>query len=147
MTPSHHPIPSLKVYLRAANKKDEISAQTDAKGGYRLSVPSGTYTLHAAAEPLSEPFPVAADRITVKDLTVEPAFFDEPAFTVAGVTDNTYRGGHGSDTVLRSSQAITKATALREDDRDHHVLAVGGAPGRGERPARASSWGCTCSTP
>ena len=38
-------------------------------------------------------------------------FFDEPKFTVAGVTDNTYRGGHGSDTILRSTEALTKAAA------------------------------------
>jgi tetratricopeptide (TPR) repeat protein len=38
-------------------------------------------------------------------------FFDEPKFTVAGVTDNSYGGGHGSDTVIRSAEALTKATA------------------------------------
>jgi tetratricopeptide (TPR) repeat protein len=41
----------------------------------------------------------------------QPQFFDQPQFTVAGVTDNTYRGGHGSDTVLRSAEALAKATA------------------------------------
>lgn len=41
----------------------------------------------------------------------ELQFFDEPNFTIAGVTDNTYRGGHGSDTVLRSAESLAKATA------------------------------------
>lgn len=41
----------------------------------------------------------------------QPQFFDEPQFTVAGVTDHTYRGGHGSDTMLRSAEALAKATA------------------------------------
>ena len=40
-----------------------------------------------------------------------PEFFDDPQFIVAGVADNTYRGGHGSDAVLRSTDDLAKATA------------------------------------
>ena len=40
-----------------------------------------------------------------------PEFFDEPQFTVAGVTQATNSGGHGSDTVLRTTEALAKATA------------------------------------
>jgi tetratricopeptide (TPR) repeat protein len=39
-----------------------------------------------------------------------PEFFDEPQFTVAGVTQATSSGGHGSDTVLRTTEALAKAT-------------------------------------
>jgi tetratricopeptide (TPR) repeat protein len=39
-----------------------------------------------------------------------PQFFDEPQFTVAGVTDTTSLGGHGSDTVVRTREAIAKET-------------------------------------
>jgi len=39
-----------------------------------------------------------------------PEFFDEPQFTVAGVTQATNSGGHGSDTVLRTTEALAKAT-------------------------------------
>jgi len=35
-------------------------------------------------------------------------FSDSPGFTVAGVTDWTAAGGHGSDAVLRTSEAITR---------------------------------------
>lgn len=38
-------------------------------------------------------------------------FSDEPAFTVAGVTDTTALGGHGSDRVLPSSNALAKDAA------------------------------------
>jgi tetratricopeptide (TPR) repeat protein len=38
----------------------------------------------------------------------QPAFYDNPQFVVSGVADYTYRGGHGSDAVLRSSEALTK---------------------------------------
>jgi tetratricopeptide (TPR) repeat protein len=36
--------------------------------------------------------------------------FDEPQFTVAGITQATNSGGHGSANVLRSSEALVKAT-------------------------------------
>jgi tetratricopeptide (TPR) repeat protein len=37
-------------------------------------------------------------------------FADNPNFTVAGVTDWTAAGGHGSDTSLRTSEALTRET-------------------------------------
>ena len=65
----------------------------------------------------SEPFVVGPQQSRSIDVKLQPAFFDEPQYTVAGVTDNTYRGGHGSDTVLRSSEALTKATASLSKDK------------------------------
>ena len=40
-----------------------------------------------------------------------PPYFDEPKFIVAGVTDASQRGGHGSDPVLRSAESLAKETA------------------------------------
>jgi tetratricopeptide (TPR) repeat protein len=40
----------------------------------------------------------------------KPEFFDEPQFTVAGVTQGANSGGHGSDTVVRTTEALAKAT-------------------------------------
>lgn len=37
---------------------------------------------------------------------------DQPSFTVAGVTDYTAVGGHGSDTKLRTSESLAKETAV-----------------------------------
>jgi tetratricopeptide (TPR) repeat protein len=42
--------------------------------------------------------------------TKPPEFFDEPQFTVAGVTQGTTYGGHGSDNVSRASEALVKET-------------------------------------
>jgi tetratricopeptide (TPR) repeat protein len=43
-------------------------------------------------------------------------FEDKPNFTIAGVTDWTAAGGHGSDTNLRTSEALAKETlALKSD--------------------------------
>ena len=38
----------------------------------------------------------------------QPEFFDEPQFTVAGVTDTTNLGGHGSNVVVRTKEALAK---------------------------------------
>jgi len=42
--------------------------------------------------------------------SVTPQFYDEPQFTVAGVADATNLGGHGSDTVVRTKEALAKDT-------------------------------------
>jgi tetratricopeptide (TPR) repeat protein len=42
--------------------------------------------------------------------TSTPQFFDQPQFTVAGVTDTTNLGGHGSDTVVRTRNSLAKDT-------------------------------------
>jgi tetratricopeptide (TPR) repeat protein len=49
---------------------------------------------------------------TSKAAIATPAFFDEPQFTVAGVTQAANSGGHGSDTVLRTTEALARATAV-----------------------------------
>lgn len=43
--------------------------------------------------------------------TAQPEFFDEPQFTVAGVTDTTNLGGHGSNVVARNKEALAKDVA------------------------------------
>ncbi len=45
-----------------------------------------------------------------------PAFFDEPHFSVAGVTEAAGAGGHGSDTVRRTSEALAKSTLLLSEE-------------------------------
>jgi tetratricopeptide (TPR) repeat protein len=119
---SHHlPIRAAKVYLQRAGEKEFLTAQTDAAGLYRFTVVSGIYTVRAESDVKGDatagPFAVARNKVTTIDLVLQPSaakqpqFFDEPQFTVAGVTDYTYRGGHGSGSVLRSTEALTKATA------------------------------------
>lgn len=43
--------------------------------------------------------------------TQPPEFYDEPHFTVAGVTDTTNVGSHGSDTVVRTTESLVRETA------------------------------------
>ncbi len=42
------------------------------------------------------------------DSAGKPEFFDQPQFTVSGVTDTTNLGGHGSDTIVRTREALAK---------------------------------------
>src|SRR5580704_12771287 len=67
---------------------------------------------------LTAGFALAAALYGQNQTTQAPApYFDEPNFIVAGVADPSARGGHGSDPVLRSAEALTKETAaLRTGD-------------------------------
>jgi tetratricopeptide (TPR) repeat protein len=117
----HHPVVAAKVYIKG---QTEVTTQSDAHGVYRFSVPNGVYSLRLDGEAPEKSFKVDK-KITTIDLNLPPAFFDEPTFTVAGVTDNTYRGGHGSDTVLRSAETLTKETeSLGYKPSDHPLEAV-----------------------
>ncbi len=116
------PLPSVTISLQQDGSQTLQSTRTDKDGAYRFdSVPNGTFHLRAEAAGFliksADPFTIGPQQSRTIDLTLQPAFFDEPKYTVAGVTDNTYRGGHGSDTVLRSSEALTKATASLGKDK------------------------------
>jgi tetratricopeptide (TPR) repeat protein len=64
---------------------------------------------------------IASHKTETKDLVLEidpiaaatlaPQFFDQPQFTISGVTDTTSLGGHGSDAVVRTRDSIAKDTA------------------------------------
>jgi tetratricopeptide (TPR) repeat protein len=112
---------------------------TDMDGKYRFTaVRAGAYTLRAAMNGYGEAIvgPVNLGQKEMKDMDLTlifakastsqnaspakpvtgkpreqiPEFFDEPQFAVAGVTQATNSGGHGSDTVLRTTEALAKAT-------------------------------------
>lgn len=115
------------------------STRTDSDGAYRFAaLPAGAYTLRAeltgygavriSRVPLARKEMKKIDLILVpikeseaqngsaeaapsaKPSAAAPEFFDEPQFTVAGVTAGASAGGHGSDTVLRTSEALARAT-------------------------------------
>jgi len=120
------PVSGATIELTTAGNKERLSAQTDASGVYRFSsLAAGAYSLRVEKPQVGKANlgPVALTRGELKtiDLTLEPSpessganapqFFDQPQFTVAGVTDTTSLGGHGSDTVVRSREALAKQTA------------------------------------
>ncbi len=107
-----------------SNDSARLSTRTDSQGNYSFtSLPEGTYSLHVNSAGTGQaeagPFTLALRELKVVDLTLVPTapadampgFYDEPQFTVAGVTQTGNAGGHGSDTVQRNSEALAKATA------------------------------------
>ena len=54
-------------------------------------------------------------------------FADKPNFTVAGVTDWTAVGGHGSDTILRTSESLARETLTLKPEGADSTSGAGGA--------------------
>lgn len=114
--PHGHPVADATVHLLGKTGEHPLTARTDSAGNYRFpALHEGTYTVRAESSGYSAaafgPFSLGRKEAKKVDLTLESGFFDEPNFIVAGVTDASSHGGHGSDTVLRSSEALARATA------------------------------------
>jgi tetratricopeptide (TPR) repeat protein len=144
----NRPVGGATVSLQSEGAKT-LTARTDSGGTYHFSaVAQGVYSLRAEMASYGSatfsPLVLKQKESKTIDLTldaakasapstVRPEFFDEPHFTVAGVTDTTSLGGHGSDAIVRNRDALAKATAsLRKEtspktDEDeagrHHLLA------------------------
>ncbi len=56
-------------------------------------------------------------------------FADKPTFTVAGVTDWTAVGGHGSDSILRTSEYLARETLTLKPEDAGHGASAGGREG------------------
>jgi tetratricopeptide (TPR) repeat protein len=114
------------ILMRMKDSTDNFLVHTDAQGGYSFTqLPEGVYALRAtkdgyAAAEVSAVF-LRRRESKIIDLTLvvlasqgsvtsAPQFFDQPQFTVAGVTDTTNLGGHGSDTVVRDRNSLAKDT-------------------------------------
>jgi tetratricopeptide (TPR) repeat protein len=119
------PVAAVTVYLQGKAGAETLTTLTDSEGAYRFpGLREGIYTLRAEMTGYrATTFGpcVLGQRETKKiDLTLEspkasgsssdkPEFFDEPEFTVAGVTDAMNPGGHGSDT--STTETLAKETA------------------------------------
>jgi len=128
----NRPVVGVVVSLERTDSRETAETSSDFGGHFRFeAVPPGRYTLHARYAQYTEcvegPFVlgdhdrkslllVLAQSGCSKDAS-EMAFSDEPSFTVAGVTDTTSLGGHGSGPMVRNSNALSKETASlsRED--------------------------------
>jgi tetratricopeptide (TPR) repeat protein len=148
---NHHPIADAVISLRSAGSP-AVTVATDSAGVYHFyGIHAGAYTLQAVKAGYKEYLPdaivlangesktfdptlVSAKASSAqKPASSKPEFFDEPSFTVAGVSDTTSPGGHGSSSTLRRSQeALAKETAAlskpsADGDSDpaaqHHLLA------------------------
>ena len=128
---SNRPIENATVSLERDDHTHKITVQADSEGRYRFkAVPAGSYELRATksgygvansgpfvirnAESKSVGLRLPAEEIGANgtDQTAAVKFSDEIHFNVAGVSDPSNLGGHGSDTVLRTKETLAKETAV-----------------------------------
>lgn len=125
----HHPVPGADVSLHSVASAQTWKTRTDSTGAFTFSaLPEGTYTIRAetAGRTTSSAVSLVAKETKTIDLTLSDsnlAFFDQPTFSVAGVTDTTNLGGHGSDTMVRTKNALAKATVSLSKDAGDDVSA------------------------
>ncbi len=126
---SGHPVNAASVSLEAKGA-EIISVLTDAAGQYRFSMlHEGIYILSGRRAGVGKAsvdgIVLEKERVKNVDLILgssdsrrtkdssagAPEFYDQPSFTVAGVTDPSNLGGHGSDTTVRTKESLAKAAA------------------------------------
>ena len=121
------PVVEALVQLQDKSAAGALTARTDSGGFYKFSaVRAGIYVLRIVINGSVEteiPSLVLAPReaktfdcLVGGSKTAHSAdssaakFFDEPHFTVSGVTDTTNLGGHGSDMAMRTRETLAKDT-------------------------------------
>ncbi len=159
---SAKPVAGAAVILQPTDGSASLTTTTSADGGFSFSpLHAGSYTLSAekqglrvvnpATVTLADGESVSADVVigkqngtaSIADKTSMQAvqFADQPSFTVAGVTDWTAVGGHGSDSILRTSEDLTRETlALKGASGEAGVASrtAGGKPDDSESKLRAA---------
>jgi tetratricopeptide (TPR) repeat protein len=127
------PIADASVFLGEKGNSTPAATKTNAFGAFLLAAThAGVYSVRAAKsgwrDTVAESLTLAPGDKKHVDLVLDPLqptnstaapmeFKDEPNFTVAGVTDWSNLGLHGSDTTARTSEALAKETlALKSGD-------------------------------
>jgi tetratricopeptide (TPR) repeat protein len=122
-----NPVAGATVQLHSKETAQIQTVPTDSQGNYGfVGLRGGVYGLRAAMVGYSDAeipslflgpqetktvdLALQPARTPVSSLAQKPAFFDQPQFTVAGVTDTTSLGGHGSDTIVRTRETLAKET-------------------------------------
>jgi tetratricopeptide (TPR) repeat protein len=119
---SGKPIAEASLSLLSPQGTVVATAKTDPEGKALFpGVPPGSVTLRAEKSgftPASQSISLSASNSKQVDLVLltaaqplgPPEFADEPSFTVAGVSDATNLGGHGSNAVLHTKETLVKET-------------------------------------
>ena len=121
-----HGRPLAGAIIHLQTQKQSLRGRSDGQGRYRFTaVAPGTYTVRAEMAGYSSAESAAVElrgaMKTVK-LTLSPEagsksssgplqYFDEPQFTIAGVTDTSNLGGHGSNATAPAKDALTREVA------------------------------------
>jgi tetratricopeptide (TPR) repeat protein len=126
----NRPIENAAVTLESDDHLRKFTVHSGSDGRYRFeNIPAGNYRLRALRSGYGDaqegPFslrqeeqktfalrlPREESAPATKNNPAEPQFSDEVHFNVAGVSDPSNLGGHGSDTVLRTKETLAKETA------------------------------------
>jgi Flp pilus assembly protein TadD len=122
--PQGRVVSQAQAQLQTKDSKQVLTASSDAQGAYKFEhLRDGVYLLRVVSGSGTAEIPsiaLGANESKTVDVRLEaaassgqtaPQFYDEPQFTVSGVTDTTNLGGHGSDTVVRTRESLAKETA------------------------------------
>ena len=125
---SGHSVSGATVSLQMSEDRNSQILRTDSDGAYHFSgLKAGTYRLSAQFPGMRDtnfgPFALGQNETRRINLSFQPAtaskgnavssapeFYDEPQFTVAGVTEAAHPGGHGSDPAMRTTEKLVKET-------------------------------------
>ncbi len=144
------PVAGATVFLQVKDGAETVSVHADAAGAYRFSgLREGVYMLRVEAQGFGQstfgPCVLGPKEAKQLDLTLEaggaPEFFDEPQFTVAGVTDGTNLGGHGSNAVVRTKESLARdiASLSASGSKQPSGALPPSAPDTDERSLRATA--------
>jgi tetratricopeptide (TPR) repeat protein len=150
--------PAASAVIRVRYKDDDATVETrsDGDGDFIFeSLRKGSYVITAEKGGWRSPeavIIVSTDAQSIVDIVLERQdkvhresggsgqtieFSDKPHFTVAGVTDWTAVGGHGSDTILRTSEALARDVLTLQPERTQISSAVS-ADSKSEARLRAA---------
>ncbi len=159
------------VRLERKGEPGAVEAKTDAAGAFAFSaLTPGVYIVSAEKSGLHSSS-AAVDATSVADgrqidLVLEGAgitqpeskssspspsqameFADKPNFTVAAVTDWTAAGGHGSDSILRTSEALTRETLTLKPEHGERGAPVSAGDGGGNKESESELRAALASAP
>ncbi|HUN86426.1 MAG TPA: tetratricopeptide repeat protein [Terracidiphilus sp.] len=94
--------------LKPGTYKLSAVKQGSSSRTVELSASAGGESLHP--ELIFDETKISSNNQNPSPPGAQMEFSDRPSFTIAGVTDWTAAGGHGSDSILRTSEALTRET-------------------------------------
>lgn len=156
---SGRPVGNAKVVLQEKGSRASRATSTDAAGSFAFAdVAMGAFTLTAssgtlrsAAVSVAVSAPGEQPRIDLvlgasgaqpsasapEDASQAMQFADKPDFDIAAVTDWTAAGGHGSDSSLRTSEALTREAVKLKSGSTQPAAGLPGGAGKTEESESA----------